>query len=94
MADVQQPGTSQPTEEQPTQNEGQAAQGKGRKRKLSAKRPNANKKGGPTEEEIDTEKLRFLLDPVLEALRGIQNRNEAETMKNSRQYSATISDGN
>lgn len=86
MADEQKPETSQssekPSQPQPPQTEGQQGQqGKGRKRKLSTKRASAKKRGENTEDEGETEKLRFLLDPVLDALRSLHNKNESETMR-------------
>lgn len=51
-----------------------------RKRKLSGKRGNANKKG-PTEDELDAEKLKFLLEPVLSALRALEVKNEPESLR-------------
>lgn len=81
MADNQQkPGPSNQDQKGSGDNEQRA---QGRKRKLSAKRPHANKRNGPNESEteIDAEKIKFLLDPVLNALRSLQNGNENETMK-------------
>ncbi|XP_062540428.1 uncharacterized protein LOC134208668 [Armigeres subalbatus] len=81
MADNQQkPGPSNQDQKGSGDNEQKA---QGRKRKLSTKRSNANKRNGPNESEmeIDAEKIKFLLDPVLNALRSLQNGNENETMR-------------
>lgn len=52
-----------------------------RKRKLSGKKGNQNKREGPSEEELDAEKLKFLLEPVLGALRALETKGEAEAMR-------------
>ncbi|EAT48220.1 AAEL000750-PA [Aedes aegypti] len=79
--DQQQPGPSN-QQDQP-QGDGKEQKPQGRKRKLSTKRQNANKRNGSpdTENEMDAEKIKFLLDPVLNALRSLPNGNESETMK-------------
>lgn len=81
MADTQQqPGPSNQNQQGGDEKEQKT---QGRKRKLSTKRANANKRNGPKESdnEIDMEKIKFLLDPVLNALRSLQNGNENETMR-------------
>lgn len=83
--DQQQPGPSNQQDQQ--QQAGEEAKdqkpSKGRKRKLSTKGQNANKRNGPPENDVDMEadKIKFLLDPVLNALRSLTNGNENETMK-------------
>ncbi|XP_055620964.1 uncharacterized protein LOC129765112 [Toxorhynchites rutilus septentrionalis] len=78
----QQPGPSKGGADKDDGQNKPAQAGKGRKRKHSIKRTNNNnKRNGPTEEDINAEKLQFLLEPVLEAFRGLTSGNEAETMK-------------
>ncbi|XP_019536486.3 terminal uridylyltransferase Tailor [Aedes albopictus] len=90
--DQQQAGPSNQPEQQPKddgkeqkpQGDGKEQKPQGRKRKLSAKRQNTNKRNNgnsDTEVDPDPEKIRFLLDPVLNALRSLLNGNENETMK-------------
>lgn len=63
------------------QNQEQKSPLKGRKRKLSAKSSNFNKRNSKEEEDLEAEKLKFLLEPILRALRRLQNGNESETMR-------------
>ncbi|XP_058829022.1 uncharacterized protein LOC131688634 [Topomyia yanbarensis] len=85
MADDQQPGPSQASASGKNKNqtgqEQNQSQSHGRKRKLSTKQARANKRDGPTEEELDAERLRCMLEPVLETLRGLETRNEGEVMR-------------
>ncbi|KAL1380406.1 hypothetical protein pipiens_014224 [Culex pipiens pipiens] len=67
--------------DQQQQQQQQQTPTRNRKRKHSTKRGSANKKGGPSEEELDAEKLKFLLEPVLSALRALEIKNELEAMR-------------
>ncbi|XP_058458617.1 uncharacterized protein LOC131435102 isoform X2 [Malaya genurostris] len=81
MADEQKPGPSQASasEKNPTGQQPNQPQGKGRKRKLSTRQGVANKRE-PTEETLDAERLRCMVEPVLETLRSMETRNEGDTM--------------
>ncbi|XP_039444416.1 uncharacterized protein LOC120424383 [Culex pipiens pallens] len=68
-------------DQQQQQQQQQQTPTRNRKRKHSTKRGSANKKGGPSEEELDAEKLKFLLEPVLSALRALEVKNELEAMR-------------
>ncbi|XP_053684892.1 uncharacterized protein LOC128734631 [Sabethes cyaneus] len=65
--------------EQPTDGE-QPKQSTGRKRKLSAKRHKANKRGS-SEDEVEARKLRHMVEPILQTLRRLDTADEHETMR-------------